>query len=482
MSNFSVKEVMLEILEAINSALWSYPLIILIVGSGIYYSVRMRFPQFRYIKEMFRIMASGSESEKGMSPLVAFIFTAARTVGVGNIAGMAAALSFGGPGAIFWLWVLALFGSAVAMVEGSLAQEFNVCIDGELRGGPAYYMERGVKNKRLGRALGLAYAAITMVSMPVFCTTVQSYNIAHGFSDAFGVPAVAAGAALTLLLGLVVFGGLKRIGNAAKRISPLMAVVYLIMTAVVMVFHFDRVPEAFALIVHSAFGADAAFGGILGATITWGMKRGVFANEVGIGTSAITGAIGDVDHPVEQGLLNALSVFIGTFFVCTPSAIMMLVTGCYNVVSPEGVLLYEGLPGVEYGNGFVMAAIDTVVPGLGAPFVAVAVFSFSFVALLAYNVYGESNALYIVKDVRVTVVVKVVMLAAVFIGSVVSADAVWTIGDIGNAAMAWINVVALLLAGPMCIRLLKDYEQEAVRVTDDKGAALAPPCDPSVLG
>ncbi len=452
---------MYEVLAKINDVAWGMPLVVLIVGAGIYFSIRMKFPQFRYFKEMIRIMSSGGDSKEGLSPLKTFIFTAARSVGVGNIAGMATAIYFGGPGAIFWLWVLALVGSAVAMIEAILAQTYRVKELGEYRGGPAYYMSKGIRHKTFGKILGCLYAVVTVIGVAFLMSGVQSYNIAHGFEDAIGISYKVVGAILALLMAFVIMGGLKRIGGTAKVISPVMAILYIIVTLIVVVCNIGKLPGVIALIFKSAFGVDQVFGAIVGSAVTMGIRRGVFANEVGIGTSAITGAVSEIENPVMQGLTNALSVFIGTFFVCTPSAIMMLMTGCYNVSDGSGALLYEGLPGVEYGNGFVSASINSVLHGGGNIFIAVAIFCFAFVALLAYYLYSESNLLYLFKGSKTAVnILRVLFVAAIWIGSLLSADTIWTLGDIANAFMAWINVAALIILGNRGIKIFKDYDAQ----------------------
>ena len=226
---------MYEVLAKINDVAWGMPLVVLIVGAGIYFSIRMKFPQFRYFKEMIRIMSSGGDSKEGLSPLKTFIFTAARSVGVGNIAGMATAIYFGGPGAIFWLWVLALVGSAVAMIEAILAQTYRVKELGEYRGGPAYYMSKGIRHKTFGKILGCLYAVVTVIGVAFLMSGVQSYNIAHGFEDALGISYKVVGAILALLMAFVIMGGLKRIGGTAKVISPVMAILYIIVTLIVVV-------------------------------------------------------------------------------------------------------------------------------------------------------------------------------------------------------------------------------------------------------
>ena len=466
-----------DFLTNLNDSLWSMPLVILILGAGLYFSVRMVFPQFRYLKEMIRIMGQGEDSAKGLSPLRAFVFTAARTVGVGNIAGMATAIYFGGPGAVFWFWVLALIGSAVALIEAVLSQTYRRTMHGEYRGGPAYYMEYGIKYKKLGRLMASVFAVFTILCFIFLAPTTQSYNITQGVASAFHLPVLAVGIVFTVFLAFVLLGGLKRMGDVAQRISPVMALLYLVMALIIILMNLQKLPGIIALIFTSAFGTDQVFSAIAGSAVTWGIKRGVFANEVGVGSSAVTAAVGEVSHPAKQGLSNALSVFIGTFFVCTTSAIMMLITGCYNVSGGSGEMLYEGLPGVAYGNGFVSEAIDTVVPGLGAPFVAVAILCFASVVLLAYYLYGESSLLYLFpKSRNLPWILKICFLAVVFLGCVLSADMVWTLGDIGHGIIAWINVIALLILGNQGIRIFKDYDRQK------KEGVKEPEFDPDALG
>jgi AGCS family alanine or glycine:cation symporter len=468
---------MSKILTAVNNVLWSMPLVILVLGAGLYFSIRMGFPQFRYFKEMIHNMSEGSESSRGLSPVRAFIFTAARTVGVGNIAGMATAIFYGGPGAVFWFWILALIGSAVAMVEAVLAQTYRQTIHGEYRGGPAYYMEYGIKNKKLGRSMALIFASLTILCFTFLAPTTQSYNIAQGISSAFHLPVIAVGIVFTLFLAFIIFGGLKRMGSAAQKISPIMALLYILMSLIIIVMNIKKLPEIFALIFKSAFGTDQVFSAIVGSAVSWGIKRGVFANEVGVGSSAVTGAVGEVSHPVKQGLSNALSVFIGTFFVCTTSAVMMLLTGSYNVSDNKGGLLYEGLPGVEFGNDYVSSAIDTVLPNIGAPFVAIAILCFASVALLAYYLYSESSLLYLFPNSKVFPwVLRICFIADIFMGCLLSADSVWTMGDIGHGVMAWVNIIALLILGSQAIRIFKDYDRQR------KNGVKEPKFNPDALG
>lgn len=455
---------MKELLFHLNDMVWSMGLVLMVLLTGLYYSIRMRFPQIRRLKTLIKTASTSENTDKGLNSVQSFIFTAARTVGVGNIAGMATGLYFGGPGAIFWLWILAVFGSPIAMVEGIMAQIYKREVHGEYRGGPAYYMEQGFRNKKIGHHFAMFYACVGVVAVTFLMPGVQTYNIVKGLNLAFGIPMAVAGFIFTILLGLIIIGGLKRIGNVAQRVSPFMAIAYFIMSLIVIFFNIDQFPATVALIFRSAFGRDSVMGAIMGQAVIWGIKRGVFANEVGIGSSAITSASAEVKHPVTQGFIGALSVFMGTFFICTTSALMILITNSYNVVSPNGRLLVEHLPGIEYGNPYVISAINSVLPGLGEPFIAVSVLCFSSVALLAYYLYAESDLIFLVGEAKTPILVlKVAFLLSIFFGSLASVDTVWTMGDMAHGVMAWINILTLIFIGNQAVNIFRDYELQEKR-------------------
>lgn len=466
-----------ELLTTINSALWSMPLVILIVGAGIYFSIRMKFPQIRLFKDMIKATSTTGNSEKGLSPLKSFVFTSARSVGVGNISGMAAALFFGGPGSIFWLWILAIFGCTVAGIEGILAQTYKEEINGELKGGPAFYMRKGIKNPTLGKFMAALYAIAIVIGVVFLMSPVQSYNIANGISSAFHIPTIIVGILFAILIAVVIFGGLKRIGDVANKIFPFMAFAYVLLALVVIIANITKVPEVISLIFRSALGVDPIMGAIIGTAITRGVQRGVFANEVGQGTSAITAATSTVNHPAKQGLIGSLSVFIGTFFVCTPSVIMMLMTGCYNVQNPQGGFLYEGLPGIEAGNGYVSSAINTIIPGFGEIFIAIAILLFAFVALLAYYHYSESNLVYLVGGNKTAIfILRICFVGCIFVGTILKAEIIWTMGDIAAGSQCWINIIAIFLLGNIGIKIFTDYDRQK------KNGIEEPEFNPDALG
>lgn len=449
------------ILIKLNDYVWSVGLVALILLVGLYYSFRMRFPQVRRLKSFVKASSKGTSATKGLNQAQSFIFTAARTVGVGNIAGMATGIHFGGPGAIFWLWILAIVGSPIAMIEGILAQTYKVEVNGEYRGGPAYYMSKGFKNKKIGHVFAMFYAIVGVIAVTFLMPGVQTYNIVKGINIAFGFDMVITGLIFSIVLGIIIIGGLKRIGNVAQKISPFMAIAYFVMSIIVILFNIKALPSTLLLIIKSAFGKDAIFGAMMGQAVIWGIKRGVFANEIGIGSSAITSGSAEVDHPVTQGMIGGLSVFMGTFFICTTSAIMILITKSYNVVDKAGNIIVEYLPNVEYGNGYIINAINSVLPGLGEGFIAIAVLSFSSVALLAYYLYAESDLIFLVGDRKKPVLVlKILFVISVFIGSIASVDTVWTMGDMAHGLMAWINVFTLIFIGNQAVKIFADYEKQ----------------------
>ena len=447
----------------IAGLLWGLPIIFLILGVSVYYTVIMKFPQFTQLKEMFRLLKERGESEEGLSPFQSFIFTAARTIGVGNIAGMAMGIYFGGPGAIFWLWVLALFGSSIAILEGTLGQTYKQVIHNEYKSGPANYMAKGFKSKRLGKGFAIAYSLITAISLTFLMSGVQAFYIVQGLHDAFNLPVIILAIAFTLLLGIVIFGGLKRIGHTSQKLSPIAGLVYVTLSPIVIVVNYRKMPEVISLIFQSAFGQQAVFGAVVASALQWGIRRGVHANEIGIGTSAITSATAQVSHPAQQGLLGGLSVYIGTLFVCTTTTFMILVTDSYNVIHPNGTLIHQGVPGLQAGNPFVAHAIQSVIPipNIGNVIVALAILIFAFVALTAYYLYAESSLAYIVGDhPKVFVGLKCCFLVSIFVGTMVVSDVIWAMADIGYGLMAWTNVIAILFVGHQGVRIVKDYTDQ----------------------
>ena len=461
----------------LNNIVWSESLVWLCLGTGVLFSVLTRFPQLRLVREMVRLLFEGRESEKGVSSFQALAIAISGRVGTGNIAGVATAIALGGPGAIFWMWTIAFLGSASAFIEAALGQIYKVVQDGQYRGGPAYYIERG-----LGvRWFAVVFAIATVIAMALFLPGVQANSIAAGVDQAFGVDPLHTGIATAALLALVVFGGVKRIGHVAQIVVPFMAIGYILVALVVIGRNIEQVPEVFSLIVRSAFGGEALFGGITGQAIAWGVKRGIYSNEAGQGTAPHAAAAAEVSHPAKQGLVQAFSVYIDTLFVCSATAFMILFTGKYNVheAGEESPYLVENLPGVEIGPGYTQAAIESQFPGYGQVFVAVALAFFAFTTIMAYYYIAETNVSYLDRagDQRWPIwVLRLALLATVIYGAASTAGFVWKLGDIGVGLMAWLNIVAILLLRKPALAALKDYERQR------KEGVADPTFDPRALG
>jgi alanine or glycine:cation symporter, AGCS family len=442
----------------IAGLLWSKGMIYLCLGAGIYFSVLMKFPQVRLVKDMVKQLLGGKSSEKGVSSFQGFAMALGGRVGIGNIAGVATAIFFGGPGAVFWMWLIAFLGAGSAYAESALAQVWKQDIGGDYRGGPAYYIEKGLKNK----PFALIFAVATVVANGFTGPGVQSYNIGASAQTAFGISPTITGIFVAGLVGFVMFGGVKRIGKFAELVVPFMAIAYIIIALIIMVVNIKNVPAMFALIFSSAFNLNAGFAGVFGMAITWGVKRGIYSNEAGQGTGPQAAAAAEVSHPAKQGLVQAFSVYVDTLFVCTATAIMILSTGSYNVANPAGGFLVENLPGVDVGPAFAQTAISTLIPGLGSPFIAIALFFFAFTTLLAFGFYAETNAAYLFKGSKnfktVINVVRVVFVVATFFGTIRTSDAAWNLADIGVGMMAWLNIIAIILLTKPAIATLRDYE------------------------
>ena len=319
-----------SIVGAVVAIVWSPYLVALCLLGGLYFSIRTRFIQLRALPEMLRLMFKHRASESGLSPFQALNISLSSRVGVGNIAGVAMAIAFGGPGAIFWMWVVAFFGASSAFVESTLAQIYKQRdARGQYRGGPAYYMEKG-----LGQRWYAVIFALCTVAASAMLAGTQSNAIASALHEAWDLPAQASAVGVVLLLALIIFGGVRRIAAVTQWIVPLMATAYLLVALVVMLLSYERIPEVLLLIMRSAFGLDATFGAMIGVAIQWGVRRGVLSNEAGMGSGAHPAAAAEVSHPVKQGLVQAFSVYIDTMVVCSATAFLILSTGMYNVYDP----------------------------------------------------------------------------------------------------------------------------------------------------
>ncbi|MFC0358282.1 MULTISPECIES: alanine/glycine:cation symporter family protein [Kytococcus] len=474
---------MSETLTAIYDIVWSQWLVWLCLAAGLYFSARLLFPQVRLIGRMVHEILHGEESASGVSSFQALAISLSGRVGTGNIAGVATAIAMGGPGAVFWMWVVAFLGASTSFIESTLGQIYKERDDsGEYRGGPAYYIEKGLGQ----RWYGILFAIVSVLAMGLFMPGVQSNGIAEAMNSAWGVDPLWVAIIVVIALAFIVVGGIKRIATFASMVVPFMAVGYILLALIVLVVNFSEVPHVFQLIFSSAFGTDSALGGILGATIAWGVKRGIYSNEAGQGTGPHAAAAAEVSHPAKQGLAQSFAVYIDTLFVCSATAFMILSTGMYEVFDEKNdkALLLEGpaeVHGAEAGPTYTQAALDTVFHGLGGSFVAIALLFFAFTTIVAYYYMAETNVTYLfrrsnplTRAVAVRLVQLAILLATAY-GAVQSAADAWTLGDIGVGLMAWLNIIAILILQGPAVKALKDYQRQLKEGRD-------PQFDPREIG
>jgi len=444
-----------QLIKSINSVIWSNIFIILCLSAGLFFTIKTRFVQVRYIKQMIKLLFTEGSSEKGVSPFQAFSIAIAGRVGVGNIVGVATAIAYGGPGAIFWMWMIAFLGSASAFVESTLAQIYKEEKNGQYCGGPAFYIEKGLNSKKLA----LIFAFVTIVSCTLFLPSIQGNSISISIKDAFQVPQWITGIAICILLCLTVFGGAKKIGRIAQIVVPFMALLYIIMAVIIIALNIQEVPAIFALIFRSAFNLEATFSGIFGAAIAWGVKRGIYSNEAGQGTAPHAAAASETSHPVKQGLVQAFSVYVDTLFVCTATALMILFTHQYNVIDEAGNYIIQNIPDIEVGSAYTVKAIGVHFPLFASQFIAIALTFFAFTTIMAYVFIAESNFNYLTNQPKPILrwIMRLTILGSVFYASINDASTAWGIGDIGVGLMAWINFIVILLLHKPTIIALNDY-------------------------
>ncbi|HWK98587.1 MAG TPA: alanine/glycine:cation symporter family protein [Parapedobacter sp.] len=454
-----------QIVKAINDVVWSNALVVLCIGVGVYFSFATGFLQVRYLKDMVKLLFGGGSSTKGVSSFQAFAMALSGRIGTGNIAGVATAIAMGGPGAVFWMWLIAFLGSASAYVEATLGQIYKEVKDGQYRGGPAFYIEKGLGVKWYA----VAFAVVTILSTALFLPGVQSNSIALGVQNAFNIPVEYTGMGLVLLLGLIIIGGVKRIAKVAEVVVPFMAGAYILMAIIIIALNYQEIPAMFGLIFRSAFNLEPAFGGVIGMAISWGVKRGIYSNEAGQGTAPHAAAAAEVSHPAKQGLVQAFSVYVDTLFVCTATALMILFTGAYNVQNPTGGYLVENIPGVQIGSEYTQHAVAHHFPSIGAGFVALALFFFVFTTIMAYYYMAETNLSYLDKGGKqrwAVWVLRILILFATYYGTIKTAELAWTVGDIGVGLMAWLNLIAIILLRKPALKALKDYRKQKTEGKD----------------
>ena len=482
-----------DLIGTLNDVIWSLPLIYLCLAVGLYFTVRTMFLQFVNIPDMIRQLREGEDSKDGTSSLQSLMMSLAGRVGMGNIGGVATAIAFGGPGAVFWMWAMALLGAATSFIESTLGQIYKERDrdTGEYRGGPAYYFTKAYSHKPWGKALvvyGVLFAIVTIFATSYFLPGVQANGVAAAVEQAWSVEPWIVAVAMVILLAFIVLGGVKRIATFAVYVVPVMAVLYIVLALIILFLNADQIPVVFGSIFSSAFGMDAVFGAIVGLAIQWGVRRGVYSNEAGQGTGPHAAAAAEVSHPAKQGFVQAFAVYIDTLFVCSATAFIIISTGAYRVYEGEseaGAVIFEGgsLPATaSVGPAYVQSGFDAMFSGFGPTFVAVALAFFAFTTIVAYYYMAEVNLVFITRNFSNPLFRRVALralqgliLVSVAYGAVATTGAAWGLGDIGVGSMAWLNIIGILLLQGPALKALKDFRAQ-------KRQGLDPQFDPRPLG
>ena len=435
---------MVDWLNAINEPC-GLLLVVLLAICGVWFTVRTRGVQFRMLGEMIRLVfqSTGKPGEgRHISSFQAFNVSLATRIGTGNLAGVATAIAIGGPGAIFWMWVMAIIGSANAFVESTLAQLYKTRGKSAFIGGPAYYINKGIKK----RWFAVIFAVAIIMDFGLTNNMVQSNTISLAFTQAFGVSSMWMSMVLTSLTLLVIFGGIHRIARVSTVVVPLMAIVYLVVTVAVIVMRFDRIPDVIMLIIDNAFGMGQAIGGGVGTAIIMGFKRGLFSNEAGEGSAPNAAAVATVSHPVKQGLIQALGVFTDTLLVCTCTAFIILCSGLFD----------SGANGIE----LTQLSLTNEIGAIGSPLIAVLIFFFAFSSIIGNYYYGECNLYFMTRSRKVLFVFRVLVGVLVLVGALSTLDLAWALVDFFMVVMTVCNLIAILLLGKYAVRCFEDYRRQ----------------------
>lgn len=479
---------MSEIFSAIEKIVWGPILVYGCLLAGVWFSIRTRFAQVRKLGEMARLLFKGHSSSGGISSFQAFNVALSGRVGTGNLVGVASAIGYGGPGAVVWMWIIAFLGASSAFIEATLAQIYKEedAVTKEYRGGPAYYIEKGILHKGIARVFATLFAITTIVSTGLFLPGIQAQSIIQGVGNAFGINRLYFGIALTVILAVIIWGGIHRIAHVAEFVVPFMALLYILIALIVIIAKFDQIPAVFSLMVSSAFGRDAAFGGMIGSAISWGVKRGVLSSEAGQGSAPHASAAAEVSHPAKQGLVQAFSVYIDTLLICSATAFIIISTGAYNVFNSSSNEMTGTLTGpdgalVEPGIGYLQIGLSKVFPeSFAYGITAIMILLFAFTTVMAYYYQTESNVAYLNNRHGhrpiIIHIARAFVIISIFHGTQVEHSAVWTLGDLGVGLMAWLNVTAILILYKPALLALKDYEKKMRAKQTDV------PFDNAVLG
>lgn len=432
-----------NIVNDTNNIIWTYFIITLLLAAGLYFSFGTKFVQIRLFPEMFRLIVEKREGESGVSPFQAFTISAASRVGTGNITGVALAIGVGGPGAVFWMWIIAILGMATAFIESTLAQVYKVKDGDTFRGGPAYYMEKALGQRKLG----IIFSILLTLSFGFIFNAVQSNTIATSVGEAFHIEPYIIGIMLVVLTAMIIFGGVHRIVKVTQVLVPVMAVFYLAVALYVVVTNLSEIPAVFKLIFTEAFGLREAAGGAIGVAIMQGVRRGLFSNEAGMGSVPNAAATANTSHPAKQGLVQSLGVFFDTIMICSATAFIIILAGLYNTGESNGIILTQNSLAVHVGSW--------------APyFIAIAIIFFAFSSIVGNYYYGESNIEFMNAHKGWMFGYRILVLAMVMFGSLAQVQLVWNLADLFMGLMAIINITIIILLGKIAFLVLDDFTRQ----------------------
>lgn len=431
----------MNFINFLNNILWSYVLIVVLIASGLYFTFKLKFANLTQIKEMFKVMLEKG-SGKGVSPFQAFCISAGSKVGTGSLAGVALAISVGGPGSVFWMWILALVAGSLSLVENTLAQIYKKKEDGLFVGGPAYYMELGMNKK----GLGIAFSILITITYGFIFNAVQANTITVAFKHAYGIEQIYGAIILTALTGIIIWGGASRIAKVSEVIVPIMGALYLIVAIFIILKNISELPRVMSLILTNAFTTQAATGGTLGVVIMEGIKRGLFSNEAGMGSTPNAGASASTTHPFKQGLVQTLGVYVTTLAICSATAFIILFSGVLETTNHKGIELTQSAMTAELGI-------------FGRIFLISCIFLFAFSSVIGNYFYGIVNIAYTEKKALV-IPFKILALAMVFWGSMKDAPSVWAMADLFMAFMALFNIYAITKLRKPAIESIHHYLKE----------------------
>lgn len=437
-------------INIINNFLWSYILIAMLLILGVYFTIKTNFVQFRYFKEMFKTLTDNSHCDKdAVSPFQAFCISAASRVGTGSLAGVAIAISLGGPGSVFWMWIITLIGAASSFVESTLAQIYKIHDKDGFRGGPAYYMEKALKNRKMG----IAFSILIIISFGFIFNAVQANTISYSLITSFSSAEPSRfliGGIITFFTTIVIFGGVHRVAKVSEFVVPIMGVAYLAVAIFVILINYKEIPNMIKIIFQGAFGLREFTSGGIGAVIMQGIKRGLFSNEAGMGSAPNAAATASTSHPVKQGFIQTLGVYTTTLLICSATAFIIILSNAYTVPGLEGIQLTQ-------------KALSSQVGLWGTHFITICILLFAYSSIIGNYYYGETNIDFMSDKKIHLFIYRIIVLIMVMFGSVADAKIVWNLADLFMGSMAILNLIAIFRLLPIVISALKDYSQQKIK-------------------